>query len=408
MALELQLIDPHQTQFVNSDKRYVLNSGGVGSGKTYSIVIKTLLLIANNPGIFILIGAQTYPLLRDTTLREFLSVVPEEIIVSFNKTQNHFIFKNGSEVIFRSFDDPNKLKSLNLGACGIEEMTDINEDIFKMLRTRMRQDGMPGCIFGATNPGTFGNWVYKNFIDTPIDNSEVIYSISADNLYLPKEYLKDLDTMKKSNPEYYQRMVMGKWGMLEGVIYNLPMTQRIKELPQRKLMHRWIAGLDFGFTHPTAMCIIGVREDKYYVYDEVYRHKMTSSDIINIVKEKMTEYPIDIIYCDSARPEIIEDLNRSNIPAQDSVKDVFDGIMYIKGLIGDEKLYINQDCKYTLREFDSYIWDAKNTIKEVPLKINDDMMDAIRYCIYTDAKKNSLFGVDFSSTDDRITVEMDF
>ena len=140
MALELQLIDPHQTQFVNSDKRYVLNSGGVGSGKTYSIVIKTLLLIANNPGIFILIGAQTYPLLRDTTLREFLNVVPDEIITRFNTTQNHFIFKNGAEVIFRSFDDPNKLKSLNLGACGIEEMTDIDEEIFKMLRTRMRQD----------------------------------------------------------------------------------------------------------------------------------------------------------------------------------------------------------------------------------------------------------------------------
>jgi len=408
MSLQIELIDPHQLEFVHSKKRYVLNSGGVGSGKTYSIVIKTLLLIANYPGIFILIGAQTYPLLRDTTLREFLNVVPDDIIQSYNKTQQHFIFKNKSEVIFRSFDDPNKLKSLNLGACGIEEMTDINEEIFKMIRTRMRQDKMPGCIFGATNPGTFGNWVYKTFIESPIDNSEVIYSVSADNLYLPGEYLKDLESMKKTNPEYYERMVMGKWGMLEGFIYNLPIRQRIKELPDKKLIHRWIAGLDFGFTHPTAMVIIGVREDIYYIYDEVYQHKMTSSDIINKVQEKMLEYNIDIIYCDSARPEIIEDLNRSNIPAQDSVKDVFDGIMYIKGLINDEKLYVNQDCKYTLREFDSYIWDAKNTVKEVPLKVNDDAMDAVRYCIYSDAKKNSYSGIEFDSNDGRVTIEMDF
>ena len=188
MSLEISLIDPHQRRFVDSKARYLLNSGGVGSGKTYSIVIKTLILCSQYPGIFILIGAQTYPLLRDTTLREFLAVCPRDIIKSYNRTEQHFILKNGSEIIFRSFDDANKLKSLNLGACGIEEMTDISEEIMKMLRTRMRQNGMPGCIYGATNPGTFGNWVYKYFIEDPIPDSEVIYSISADNLYLPEEY----------------------------------------------------------------------------------------------------------------------------------------------------------------------------------------------------------------------------
>lgn len=408
MSLKISLIKPHQGQFVRSKKRYILNSGGVGSGKTYSIVIKTLVLCIENPGIFILIGAQTYPLLRDTTLREFLNICPQAILKSFNKTQNHFTLMNGSEIIFRSFDDPNKLKSLNLGACGIEEMTDIHEDIFKMLRTRMRQDGMPGCIYGATNPGTFGNWVYKNFIESPIDNSEVIYSISADNIYLPKEYLQDLETMKKSNPEYYERMVMGKWGMLEGVIYNFPVKQRLKELPEKKLIHRWTAGLDFGYTHPTAMVIVGERDKVKYVYDEVYRHKMTSADIIDIVKQKMEQYNLEIIYCDGSRPEIIEDLQRAGIPAVVAIKDVFDGIMYVKGEIGNERLFVSQGCKYVLREFDSYIWDAKNTIKEVPLKINDDCMDALRYDLYSESKSYVGIEISFDSTGERDTLNMDF
>ena len=132
MDYEYGLINPHQSEFVNSSKRYALNSGGVGSGKTFSICLKSLRLIIEYPGIFGLIGAQTYPLLRDTTLREFLNIVPQELIKSFNKSNNHFIFKNGSELIFRSFDDANKLKSLNLGFAGIEEMTDTTEDIFKM------------------------------------------------------------------------------------------------------------------------------------------------------------------------------------------------------------------------------------------------------------------------------------
>ena len=376
----------HQSDFINSIKRYVLNSGGVGSGKTYSICLKAQELCQLNPGIFGLIGAQTYPLLRDTTLREFLNIVPPEIIKSYNKTEQHFRFVNGSEVIFRSFDDPNKLKSLNLGFAGIEEMTDTTEEIFKMLRTRMRQKGMPGCIFGATNPGTFGNWVYKYFIETPIANSEVIYSISADNDYLPQEYLDDLRELKKSNPEYYERMVMGKWGALEGLIYMLSMDQRIDELPDKRKIHRWIAGLDFGHDHPTAMCIFGIREETYYQYEELYQRKLSASDIIKEVQKKLEEYDIDIIYCDSSRPEIIEDLQRAGIPAESAIKDVFDGIMHVKGMIGDKRLFINKECHYTLREYDSYIWDAKNTVKEVPVKANDDCMDASRYALYSDSR----------------------
>ncbi len=408
MKLNLKLIDPHQSEFVRSNKRYLLNSGGVGSGKTYSIVIRTLLLCAKNPGIFVLIGAQTYPLLRDTTLREFINICPVDIIKSFNKTNNHFILKNGSEIIFRSFDDANKLKSLNLGACGVEEMTDIHEDIFKMIRTRMRQDGMPGCVYGATNPGTFGNWVYKYFIEEPIVDSDVIYSISADNFYLPKAYLDDLETMKRTNPEYYERMVMGKWGMLEGVIYNFPISQRVKELPAKKLIHRWIAGLDFGFTHPTALTIFGIRDGIYYLYEEVYQHKMTSQDIIDIVRKKMLDYDIESIYCDSSRPEIIEDLTRHGIPAIGAVKDVFDGIMHVKSLIGSKRLMVNHECKYTLREFDSYIWDAKSLIKEAPLKINDDCADSVRYALYSDGKKYYNMEITFDGTGQRHTVDMEF
>lgn len=398
---EFKLLE-HQSPFVNSKKRYICNSGGVGSGKTYSIVLRTLKLCLEYPGIFALIGAQTYPMLRDTTLREFLNVVPKNLIKTYNKTNQHFTLHNGSEIIFRAFDDANKFKSLNLGCCGIEEMTDVSEEIFKMLRTRMRQEGMPGCIFGATNPSTFGNWVYKYFIENPIDNSEIVYSISADNKFLPKEYLKDLQTMKKSNPEYYERMVMGKWGSLEGLIYNLPISQRVEEVPATEKMHRIIAGLDFGFTHPTSMCIFGVREDRYYLIEELYQHKMTSGDIIKAVKDKMTKYDIEIIYCDSARPEIIEDLQREGIPAEGAIKDVFDGIMHVKSLIGQEKLYVSKECVYTLREFDSYIWDAKNTVKEQPLKINDDCMDAIRYCLYSDWKIYGGGGFEIDSEDGRI------
>lgn len=358
--------------------------------------------------MFALMGAQTYPLLRDTTLRTFREIVPQELIKSYNRSEQHFIFHNNAEVIFRSFDDETKLKSLNLGAAAIEEMTDIPEEVFKMLRTRLRQAGMPCCMYGATNPGTFGNWVYRYFIESPIQNSEVIYSISADNRHLPAEYLQDLAELKKSNPEYYERMVMGKWGMLEGVVYNFPIEQRLKEPPPKHKFNRFIAGLDFGYTHPMAFLIFGCIEGTYYLIDETYLRNQSSSDVVKIVKDKMREFTIDCIYCDSSRPEIIEDLKRAEIPAVEAIKDVWEGIMHVKSLIGGRRLLVAQACAYTLREFDSYIWDQKNTVKEVPIKVNDDCMDAMRYCLYTDFKSGYALAGAFSAGTERETSRMDF
>lgn len=374
----------HQAEFVFSNKRYLLQSGGVGSGKTYSIVLKTLKLMIENPGIFVLIGAQTYPLLRDTTKREFFNLVNDNIIKSYNKTNNHVVFVNGSELIFRSFDDANKLKSLNLGAVGIEEMTDIKEDIFDMLRTRLRQSNMPQCLYGATNPDSFTNFVYKHFIENPIEGSGVVYSSSANNSFLESSYLEDLETMRISNPEYYNRMVMGKWGSLQGVIYDLPIHSR-KELDVFDILRRAkrvIGGLDFGFQHPTAMVVVAEVGESYYIIKELYERKLTSSEITQKVKILVDEYGIESVYCDYSRPEIIEDLRRACIPALDANKSVFDGIMYIKSLVNTGNLIVSNECSYTLREFDSYIWDKAN-IQERPIKVNDDCMDALRYALFS-------------------------
>ena len=381
-AINFDLL-PHQGEFVNSTARYVLNSGGVGSGKTYSLVLRTLKLCLENAGIFILVGAQTFPLLRDTTLREWEAIIPKELITVHNKTRSYFQLANGSEVIFRPLDEASKIKSYNLGAVAVEELTDVTEEMFKMLRTRLRQPGMPGSFYGATNPGSFNSWVYKAFIENPIEGSQVVYSQSVDNDYLPAEYLTDLSTLEKSNPEYYSRMVLGQWGNLEGVIYLLPYTQRVERQDLPKQYKKIIAGLDFGFSHPSALVVLGELDGKFYVLDEFYEYKLTAADIIDRVQDKVKQWDIDEVFCDGARPEIIFDMQKAGLPARAAKKgagSVFDGIMYVKGLIGSERLSVCKDCTFTLREFDSYIWDQGASV-EKPIDQNNHAMDAVRYAL---------------------------
>ena len=65
----------------------------------------------------------------------------------FKSSEDKLQFKNGSEILFRHLQEPNKLKSLNLGFIEIEEMSDTPESTFLMLLSRLRQKNEWGKEF---------------------------------------------------------------------------------------------------------------------------------------------------------------------------------------------------------------------------------------------------------------------
>ena len=94
--------------------------GGFGSGKTFVGSLLGVLLAIKYPKITGLVGAKTYSLVRDTTLVSYFEHLEklgfqEGQDFTYNKSMQKLIFKNGSQILFRHFEEPNKLKSLNLG-----------------------------------------------------------------------------------------------------------------------------------------------------------------------------------------------------------------------------------------------------------------------------------------------------
>lgn len=86
--------------------------------------------------------------------------------------------------------------------------------------------------------------------------------------------------------------------------------------------------------------------------------------------------PHEPVYCDSAEPDRIKDLQRAGIKALPADKNVKDGIDFIKS----RKLFIHSASANLLKEIKSYKYATKQAgITEVPLKLNDHAMDAGRY-----------------------------
>lgn len=278
-----------QREFLEIPHNYSLDvavyQGGYGSGKTFSGSLLGILLALKYPGIRGLVGAQTYTLVRDTTLQSYFEHLEninfrEGTDYEWSSSLQKLIFKNGSEILFKHFDEPNKLKSLNLGFVEIEEMSDIPYDTFKVLLSRMRQrrkkewQNFTYRIFGHTNPEMQRGWVYKTFIDNPAPNYRLITAPTTENIYLPEGFCDELK--KIYDEQYYRIFVLAQNGEYNnGLVIKDFTDENIKEIKYQPEMDLHIS-CDFN-VDPMCWVFAHKTEDKVFYFDEIAMENTTTA-----------------------------------------------------------------------------------------------------------------------------------
>ena len=125
-----------QAIFHKDKAKFRLYGGSVRSGKSIAIcmeAVKQSLKYYKNRG---LIARKTFQDLRKTTMETFLRFVPPELIKNHNKAEAKITFHNDSEIQFSDLEDPNKIKSMDLGWFAVDECSDITFDDWKMLKLK--------------------------------------------------------------------------------------------------------------------------------------------------------------------------------------------------------------------------------------------------------------------------------
>ncbi len=102
---------PSQERFHKSGARFKGFSGPIGSGKSQALCQEAIRLSYVNAGRTGLIGAPTYPMLRDATLTSLTEVLNEnEIPYEVNRSDNVLVMKDsGSRILLRSVDEFERL-----------------------------------------------------------------------------------------------------------------------------------------------------------------------------------------------------------------------------------------------------------------------------------------------------------
>lgn len=165
--------------------------GGIGSGKTRSSVIKALGQPAGSVGAMI---APTYPMLRDATLRTFVEIA-RPLITSFNRSELHIRLTDGKEILFRSADDPDKLRGPNLGWFAIDEAAMVPEETWDVMLGRLRL--APGRGWVTTTPRG-QNWIYDLWANDPREGYRMVRARTRDNHYLPAGFVESLEAKYSS------------------------------------------------------------------------------------------------------------------------------------------------------------------------------------------------------------------
>lgn len=175
-----------QREFWQSPARYRAFVGGVGSGKSRAGALEAL---RQPPGVGMVL-APTYPMLRDATLRSVADLAQRgNIVRSWHRTEMRMELINGLTILFRSADDPDRLRGPNLSWFWLDEAAMMDYDVWLIMLGRLRV--APGRAWITTTPRG-RNWVWQTWQTASADYA-LIRSSSQDNPYLPPDFVATLE-----------------------------------------------------------------------------------------------------------------------------------------------------------------------------------------------------------------------
>ncbi len=359
------------------DKSVIILVGGAGSGKSQVICQRLIYKLYTESDIRMLILRKTFPSLRITTYQMVMDLLEEyDLRYNINKSEMTLTV-NDNIVWFRSLDQPEKLKSLNLNTTYIEEASEITYKDFLHVRLRMRRASeIRNQIILSLNPDDQFMWIKKDVIDKNMGDIAIHRSTYLDNPFLPPEYKEELEGLKKQDFNHYMVYAKGEWGIKSNTVYS---NYTIDSNFPDEFEDEWY-GLDFGHVHPSVLIFVGRRDNRLYLKEIIYKSYLTNNDLIGLLKQNVLSNTVPI-YADSAEPARIEEIGRADFNIYPAEKKVSDGIDAVKRY----QLHIHHNSVHIIDEIRSYSWreDRNGRILDEPVKFNDDCMDSLRYAVFT-------------------------
>ena len=393
---------PSQIAIINAinNPKYRFVSAAVSrrQGKTYiaNIIGQLVSLV---PGSNILIMSPNYSLSQISFDLQRNLIKHFDLEVTKDNAKDKVIeISNGSTVRMGSVNQVDSCvgRSYDLIIFDEAALADGKDAFNVALRPTLDKENSK-AIFISTPRGR-NNWFSEFFYRGFSEDFPEWCSIRATYRDNPRMSETDIAEARKSMSEAeFRQEYEADFNTYEGQIWKFDFETQVKDLSQLDTSKMDVfAGLDVGYKDPTALCVIAYDwdEEKYYLVDEYFNSERTTEQHAIEIQKLIDRWDIDYIYIDSAAQQTRFDLAQNyDISTINAKKSVLDGIGYVSVIIDNDKLYVDQECKESLKCLDAYQWDPNpNLLKEKPKhNMASHMADGLRYGLYSFQTANVSF-----------------
>ena len=384
----------------NSKARLCILDGSVRSSKTVNCTVRWLTyLLEGPPGDLVMVG-KTIATLQRNVLNDIFDILGPKNIAWTNRQQGELrmLHRRVYCVGANNEDAETKIRGATFAGALCDEANLYPKSFFDQLMARLSISGAQ--CFCNCNPDSPYHWFYTDYImNQEIVNKQRWQFNMDDNLSLDPEYKETLKQMYTG--VFYRRMILGEWCAADGMIYSMfdpdiHVKYLDMSLPENTPV-RYYIGCDYGTSTVMSWSAIaeiprkGFYKCAEYYYDaQKKRTQKTDAQFADEFVEFIKSLPYYgkktiRIYCDPSASSWKAELRSRGLIVIDADNDVVNGIRVVSSFLSKGQYFINPECKNTIEEYESYIWDEKAQKQGIdkPLKVHDHACDSDRYVLYT-------------------------
>ena len=396
--------------------RQLVSMGGSRSSKSWSILQLLLIEMMSRENIKITVWRHTKVTCRATVMEDFQTILLENPSMyrefKENKQKATFTYlPTGSKIVFEGADSIGVVLGSRQTISFFNEVTEFSKAVY--LQITQRTEDRVICDYNPSKD--FWLERYRHDIDTTFIHSDfrnnaycpapIVVQLLSYEPWEPGSYeVRGAEIFYNDNPisptnqppKHEKNWEKGTANVYMWMVYGLGIGSekphkiyrgwvKISQEEFDKLPYESYFGMDFGASNPTAVVEVKYDGDgMFFICERLYMPlseieeslpTMIKLKVPQIIKGK------SLVICDSAKQKYIDLLLEEGYLALGAVKgggSVEVGITLVQGFpiryVSSESLDF---------EYDNYSWDLDRhgNSRDVPVKLDDHLMDAIRYVI---------------------------
>src|SRR5665213_1234826 len=377
---------PSQRKFHDSTARFKGFSGPIGSGKSQALCQEALKLTYLNPGRTGLLGAPTFPMLRDATQAALIEILERNRIPhEWNRSESYLrLSETRSRILFRAVEEFERLRGTNLAWFGLDELTYAPREAWLRLEGRLRDPKAARlCGFAVWTPKGF-DWVHERFVGSPVEGYETVLARPFENQFLLERVPDYYQRLKHSyDGRFYEQEVLGEYLELSAgrVYFAFSRAGNVAEVEIAQ-GSPLLWALDFN-VDPMSSVVAQLHGEEVRVLDEIVLNRASTYDACMEFGNRFAEHAGGlVIYADASGArrqtsgttdvdilkKFVSDRAygdvRFRIPkANPAVRDRVTLMnSKLESAAGERKLVVHPRCKELIKDFEQVMYKENSQV----------------------------------------------